>query len=154
VPTSEVGIRERILRDITRRLWGIKEDAGFPLSVAVVRRNPESPSHNYPAVHLFEMEDIVVDPDHTGGHSHQRRFQLLLEFWVRVAHKDDASIMVRSLYDAIRWALLCDKGRMGGLCRMLEVQASRIVKPKFGDVLIAGQGVTFDILYVDKIIRP
>lgn len=158
--------REQAVQEVERRLWLVTVANGFDLTIASVKRNPDSVNTRFPCANIWELDDEVetrlIGGGFEGGPAYIRKLEILIEFFKEVEGggvdenmEGAASKEAKLFAQTIRYALFHnDYGtydmNLGGKCDLFEeVSASRVVRPNFGNN-VTGMGLTFQLTYMDN----
>ena len=150
--------RERIVRELEKRAWGVRESSGYALTVRDVLRNPADVPTAFPSVSIFELSDRVEQT--VGRHfdeapSNMRVLALDVEFFLEAESDESSGSECFDFYEALRWAIFYDGWSLGGVANLglTEVELSPVVKPGLGNNVV-GACITFNARYTDDLERP
>lgn len=144
--------RAQAVAELEKRLLNITKTLGHPFDIACVQRNPKVPATLFPAVNIFEDED-VLDLQFVGGDfrgSTTRKLSIILEFWREPAAEYSISSDLLTFYKSIRYVLFNDGDTLGGACIQLEEsKLSGIMRTMTGKDIV-GMGLLLSLMYRDS----
>jgi len=140
--------REAIIQEFWSRLSQVT-------GVQFTARNPKTePSvDNLPCIQFWEMDDKVEEIDGRGGYpAHKRAFDVVAECFIKSSSDAEATKDLNDFIIELKKKVYVDGQSLAGLCRISEVEYSRILRPPVGENVI-GIGITFRFRYIETVAK-
>lgn len=141
--------REVIMRELWRRL------ALVPTVKYTARNSKAEPDEaNFPAIQFYELEDQVLpdSPQHFRGGlpAFKRKFRVAIESFISGTTEESATKELYVFIKSVKKEIYRGDGKMGLKIAVIEVSATRVLRPPVGGHGI-GLGLFFDFVYVEDI---
>lgn len=136
--------REKILQE----LWGRMSEVG---GVVYTARNPKAPpkASDFPAIQIFELEDVIVKLDMRGGYPvYRRRLKVVIEPFIEASSESSTTKELGDFIEDVKRKLYEGGASLGGLCSFKEEEASRVLRPPAGDY-VSGISISLAIDYIE-----
>jgi hypothetical protein len=132
----------------------VKQRSLLVAGVARVLRNPVTPPKigDLPAIHIFEMEDSVIQVSSRGRYPlYTRKLIILIELFTTATTEALASETLGSFVQEFKKRLYAGGVNLGGRCSEIkETGTTRILRPPIENHS-AGVGLLFEIKYIENI---
>lgn len=121
--------------------------------VVFTARNPKDPPsiENLPCIQFFELGDVVTKPSRRGATqkpSYQRVLTVVAEVFMVAQTESSASNEMMDMLEKVKSQVYSDGNSLGGLCEIVELESSRVLRPPIGGPVI-GLGIAFEIKYFE-----